>query len=141
MMARMDALLADEPGMVFALPLDLNSYAPAHNSIVTKAITGDRDKDLAGNRSKRFFLDSAALTRGARMELGVELPQRVVTLSELKASGARLVEPSTPTRPFLLQTYCRDTGATLSALSVPLYVKGRRFGSVSIGWDPQQLRR
>jgi hypothetical protein len=141
MMARMDGVLEAEPGLTFALPFDLNVYAPAHNSIVSKGITGDPAKDLAGNRTKRFFLDSAALTRGARMELGVDLPARVLTKSELRSSGARLTEPTQPSRPFLLQTYARDTGAVLSTLSVPLYVKGRRYGCVTLGWDPTQLRR
>ena len=74
MMARMDAVVAAEPGLAFALPFDLNAYAPAHNSSVTKAITGDPAADLAGNRTKRFFLDSPALTRASRMELGTQLP-------------------------------------------------------------------
>ena len=141
MMARMDAVLAAEPGLTFALPFDLNVYAPAHNSVYSNDITGDRERDLLGNRTKRFFLDSSALTRGARMELGVELPARALTPEQLRAARARLTEPSECTRPFLLQTYARDTGAVLSTLSVPLYVKRRRFGAVSLGWDPQKLRR
>ncbi len=141
MMQRMDAVLAAEPGLTFALPFDLNVYAPAHNSIYSNSITGDRERDLLGNRTKRFFLDSSALTRGARMELAVELPPRVLTQAELRAAGAQLTEPTDLTRPFLLQTYARDTGAVLSTLSVPLYVRRRRFGCVSLGWDPVKLRR
>ena len=141
MMERMDAVLAAEPGLTFALPFDLNCYAPAHNTYVSQDITGDPARDLAGNRTKRFFLDSAALTRGSRMELGVDLPVRVMTKSEIRASGARLTEPREAARPFLLQTYARDTGAVLTTLSVPLYVKGQRFGSVALGWDPEKLRR
>ncbi len=140
LMERMDAALVAEPGLTFALPFDLNVYAPAHNTIVSQDITGDAAKDLAGNRTKRFFLDSPALTRGSRMELGVELPARVLSRSELQRSGARLTEPRQPGRPFLLQTYARDTGAVLSTLSVPLYVKGQRYGAVVLGWDPDKLR-
>jgi hypothetical protein len=141
MMTRMDAVLDAEPGLTFALPFDLNVYAPAHNSIVSKDITGDAAQDLAGNRTKRFFLDSAALTRASRMELGVELPPRVLTKGELRSSGAKLTEPPQAGRPFLLQTYARDTGAVLSTLSVPLYVKGQRYGCVTLGWDPTKLRK
>jgi methyl-accepting chemotaxis protein len=140
MMERMDAVLAAEPGLTFALPFDLNCWAPAHNTYVSQDITGDPVKDLAGNRTKRFFLDSAALTRGSRMELGVDLPVRVLTKSEIRSSRARLTEPRDGARPFLLQTYARDTGAILTTLSVPLYVKGQRFGSVALGWDPEKLR-
>jgi methyl-accepting chemotaxis protein len=141
MMERMDAVLAAEPGLTFALPFDLNVYAPAHNSVVSKDITGDAAKDLAGNRTKRFFLDSPALTRASRMELGVKLPTEVLTRQQFAAHGAVLTEPAHDTRPFLLQTYARDTGAVLTTLSVPLYVKGQRYGCVCLGWDPEQLRR
>ena len=140
MMERMDAVLAAEPGLTFALPFDLNVYAPAHNSIVSKDITGDPAKDLGGNRTKRFFLDSPALTRATRMELGVKLPAEILTRHQLVAAGAKLTEPAHDSRPFLLQTYARDTGAVLTTLSVPLYVKGQRYGCVCLGWDPDQLR-
>jgi methyl-accepting chemotaxis protein len=139
MMAVMDAVLADEPGLTFALPFDLNAYAPAHNTVFTKDITGDAASDLAGNRSKRFFLDSAALTRASRMELGIDLPGEILTRSGIVAAGASLTEPHHSGRPFLLQTYARDTGAVLSTLSVPLYVTGERFGCACIGWDPERL--
>ncbi len=140
MMERMDAVLEAEPKLTFALPFDLNAYAPAHNRVFTRDLTGDPAVDLVGNRSKRFFLDSGALTRAARMELNVPLPMRAVTRAAIAEAGADLLRPLAPRRTFLLQTYSRDTGAILSALSVPLYVKGHRFGCVTLGWDPELLR-
>ncbi len=141
MMERMDAVLAAEPGLTFALPFDLNAYAPAHNSVFSKDCTGDPARDLAINRTKRFFLDSAALTRASRMQLGVEVPARRLSRAEFQRAGARLKEPDAPTGSFLLQTYARDTGAVLTTLSVPLYVRGQRFGCVTLGWDPERLSR
>jgi methyl-accepting chemotaxis protein len=141
MMERMDAVVAAEPGLTFALPFDLNAYAPAHNSSVSKDITGNPVKDLAGNRTKRFFLDSPTLTRASRIELGVKLPGEVLTRRQIAAAGAVLTEPACDERPFLLQSYARDTGAVLATLSVPLYVKGQRYGCVCLGWDPDKLRR
>lgn len=140
MMERMDAALAAEPCLTFALPFDLNVYAPAHNSVFSRDCTGDQEHDLATNRTKRFFLDSAALTRAARMELGVDLPPRKLSRSELERAGARLAEPAGGASSFLIQTYARDTGAVLSTLSVPLFVKGQRFGVVTLGWDPERLQ-
>ncbi len=140
MMERMDAVLAAEPKLTFALPFDLNAWAPAHNSVFSKDITGDPAIDLAGNRTKRFFLESGALTRASRMELGVELPGEVLTRAQIGAAGARLREPRDEHRPFLVQTYARDTGAVLTTLSVPLYVHGQRYGCVCLGWDPERLR-
>jgi len=140
MMERMDAVLAAEPGLTFALPFDLNVYAPAHNSVFSQDITGDPARDLAGNRTKRFFLDSRALTRASRMELGVELPERILTRSQMRSAGARLTEPAGAGPSFLQQTYARDTGAVLTTLSTPLYAKGQRYGCVCLGWDPEKLR-
>jgi methyl-accepting chemotaxis protein len=141
MMDHMDAVLTEEPGLTFALPFDLNAFAPAHNRIFSRPITGDPATDLAGNRTKRFFLDAPALVRASRMELGVSLPDAVLTRGQIKAAGARLTEPAAGTRPpFLLLTYARDTGAVLSTLSVPLYAHGQRFGCVCLGWDPERLR-
>jgi methyl-accepting chemotaxis protein len=39
MIERMDAVLAAEPGLTFALPFDLNAYAPAHNEIFSRNCT------------------------------------------------------------------------------------------------------
>lgn len=140
MMAAMDAVVRAEPLLTFALPFDLNAYAPAHNTVYTQDITGDAHRDLAGNRTKRFFLDSPTLTRASRMALGVELAPGRLTRAQILAAGARLTAPQSGLRPpFLLQTYARDTGAVLTTLSVPLYVKGQRYGCVCLGWDPERL--
>jgi len=141
MMEHMDAVLEAEPGLTFALPFDLNAFAPAHNTTFSRPITGDAAADLAGNRTKRFFLDAPALVRASRMELGVPLPTEILTRAQIQAAGAQLAEPAAGARPpFLLLTYARDTGAVLSTLSVPLYVHGQRFGCVCLGWDPERLR-
>jgi methyl-accepting chemotaxis protein len=140
MMERMDAVLQAEPRLTFALPFDLNVFAPAHNTIFSQDCTGDAAQDLARNRTKRFFLDSAALTRASRMELGKELPARRMSRSEIEKLGAQLHEPDDDAQTFLLQTYARDTGAVLSTLSVPLYIKGERFGVVTLGWDPERMQ-
>ncbi len=140
MMEKMDAVLAAEPALAFALPFDLNCYAPAHNSIVSKAITGDEATDLASNRTKRFFLDSPQLTRACRMGTGLSgLPVEVLTRAELRSRGAKLAEDPKMASHVLIQTYARDTGAVLTILSVPLYVKGQLYGGVSLGFDPEKL--
>ncbi len=137
MMERMDAVLAAEPRLTFALPFDLNVYAPAHNGAFSRDCTGDPIEDLALNRTKRFFLESAALTRAARMGLGIEPPQRRLSRDEIERAGGHLHEPrGDGPPPFLIAIYLRDTGAVLRTLSVPLYVRGERFGAVTIGWDP-----
>ncbi len=142
MMAFMDAVLEQEPALAFALPLDLNAYACAHNTIVSQPITGDPAIDLAKNRTKRHFLDSAPLTRAARMGLGLrELELRKFTRPELQAMGGRLARDAKTAQSVLIQSYLRDTGAVLTTLSVPLYVRDQLYGAVSLGWDPDKLQR
>jgi methyl-accepting chemotaxis protein len=141
MMEFMDAVTAAEPALAFALPLDLNAYACAHNSSVSQPITGDPAVDLAKNRTKRYFLDSGPLTRAARIGLGIrELELRPYTRADLKGLGAKLTrDPRTAPHNVLIQSYLRDTGAVLTTLSVPLYVKEQLYGAVSLGFDPDKL--
>lgn len=102
-----DAAVAKCPGMTYALPLDSNGYAPAHNSKFSNPPTGDYERDLVGTRHKRMFNDLVGL-KVARNE-----------------------------RPSLFQTYLRDTGETLGDLSMPVMINGRRWGAVRVGFDPK----
>ena len=63
----MDESKAREPALIFALVIDLNSYGPIHNTEYCKDWTGVPEKDLVGNRIKRFFTDQRVLVRGARV--------------------------------------------------------------------------
>jgi methyl-accepting chemotaxis protein len=131
-----DEILARESNLVFALILDLNSYGPTHNKIYMKDWTGDPAKDLAGNRIKRFFTDAKVLVRGARTGLGKvaeELHERA-TNTEFIQAGCCLDETPGMRDTFLVQTYARDTGALVTALSVPLHVCGKRYGASLLGW-------
>ena len=132
-----DEVLGREPRLVFALALDLNSYAPSHNKRATQAWTGDAARDVAGNRVKRFFTDNRVLVRGARVGLGTraleELPERVDRRA-FREAGCDLAETPEACAQYLVQTYARDTGAVMSALTVPLYVAGERWGAALLGW-------
>jgi DNA-binding NarL/FixJ family response regulator len=142
MMERMDALLAAEPSLTFALPLDLNAYAPAHNDAFSADCTGDPAQDLRLNRTKRFFLDSDPLRHAARMDLGVELPNRRLSRADIARAGGHLDQPPPgATERSFLTSYERDTGAVLDTLSVPLYIKRQRWGVVTLGWNPDDLLR
>jgi len=138
--ACLEAALAAEPGLTDAGIADLNTYAPAVISEFTQAWTADRERDLHGNRSKRFFLESRAMVRASRSGLDAALPEQALSHSELQRAGARLEEPAAGDHSFLVQTYARDTGALLSVLSVPLYVRHQRYGTALLIWDPEQLR-
>ncbi len=97
-----DDFLVDE-SVIYAAALDKNGYIPTHNSRYQQPITGDVEKDRAGNRTKRVFNDPI----------------------NLKASQN--------TTPKFLQAYTRDTGENCWDLSSPVYVKGNHWGAFRVG--------
>jgi methyl-accepting chemotaxis protein len=98
-----DKALSDIQGALYVLCVDENGYAPSHNSKFSKAPTGNYDFDLLNCRNKRIFSD----------KVGIALARN--------------------TKPFLLQTYMRDTGETVNDFSMPIFVAGRHWGAVRIG--------
>jgi len=99
-----DEFLTKDSQVVYAVLADRNGYVPTHNSIYSKPLTGDREKDLVGNRTKRFFNDERGIA-AARNRQGV-----------------------------LMQVYNRDTGAKNWDISAPVYVKGKHWGGFRIGY-------
>jgi methyl-accepting chemotaxis protein len=133
----MDGIKAREPALIFALLIDLNSYGPIHNAEYCQAWTGDPAKDLVGNRVKRFFTDQRVLVRGARVGLGAraaQLPDRA-SRGDFERAGCPLAEAPGAADAFLVQTYARDTGAIVTVLTAPVFVKGQRWGAVLLGWN------
>jgi len=131
-----DDVLAREDRLVFAVILDLNAYVPTHNRIYCQDWTGDPVIDNGGNRLKRIFSDSEVLLRGSRMGLGAGASRvpLIASRQDFVRAGCPLHRPPGEEREFLVQTYARDTGEVTSALSLPFYVQGERFGSVFLGW-------
>jgi methyl-accepting chemotaxis protein len=132
----MDAIKAREQALRFALVIDLNSYGPIHNRDYCKDWTGDPAKDLIGNRIKRFFTDQRVLVRGAR----VGLPQARdvqdrATREDFVRAGCNLRDEGEAASAFLVQTYARDNGEIVTALTAPIFVRGERWGAVLLGWN------
>ncbi len=90
--------------VAYSIACDRRGYVPTHNNRFCQPLTGDEAKDVAGNRTKRLFTDPVGKRCGDH-----ELP-------------------------FLLQTYRRDTGEIMHDISAPVYVKGRHWGGVRIGY-------
>ena len=93
--------------IVHVIATDPNGYVPTHNNQFAKPPTGNFEVDLVNSRSKRLFNDR----NGARC-------------------GAH-------TQSMLLQTYKRDTGEIMHDLSVPIFVAGRHWGGIRIGYKPK----
>lgn len=97
-----DRLLASSPDFLYAVGGDLSGYTPTHDSKFQRPLTGDRAKDLAGNRGKRKFW------------------------TPMHQVAARSLEP------VLVQPYLRDTGERAWDVSSPIFVKGRHFGAFRV---------
>jgi methyl-accepting chemotaxis protein len=100
-----EPILSRHSFMAYAGAVDNNGYFPTHNKRYSQPLSGDHAKDLLANRTKRIFNDH---------------------------TGARC---ASSTKPFLLQTYKRDTGEVMHDLTIPIYVAGRHWGGFRIGYQ------
>jgi methyl-accepting chemotaxis protein len=135
LMAICDRHAAHDPKLIFASVTDLNAFFIMGPLSLRRDITGKREADLANNRIKRLFEDKTGL-KAARVGLpgALELPPRA-SRQMFSQRGIDLRRPPGP-RAFLRQTYARDTGKIYNDIALPVYVKGQRFGSVRIAYDP-----
>ncbi len=97
-------ILLANPGITYAIACDRRGYVPTHNNCFCKPLTGDYDKDLVGNRTKRIFDDATGRRCGSHSEK------------------------------VLVQTYKRDTGEVMHDLSVPIYINGQHWGGFRMGY-------
>ncbi|WP_433866401.1 methyl-accepting chemotaxis protein [Ralstonia wenshanensis] len=103
-----EPLLQLDPRVVFCAAVDTNGYLPTHNLKFSQPQGSDPAWNAANSRNRRLFTDRTGL------------------------GAARNTEA------FLLQTYRRDMGngtfAMMKDVSAPIYVKGRHWGGVRIGY-------
>jgi methyl-accepting chemotaxis protein-like sensor len=90
--------------VVYAVLADRNGYVPTHHRKNSLPLTGDREKDRVGNRTKRMFNNPVELA-AARNTSGV-----------------------------LVQVYYRDTGEKLWDISAPVFVNERHWGAFRVGY-------
>ncbi len=103
-----EPVLKQDRAIVYAIANDNKGYVPTHNNCFNKPLTGNYDTDFTNNRSKRIFDDRTGSRCGSH------------------------------TQRMLLQTYKRDTGEIMHDLSVPLFVAGRHWGSLRMGYQPDR---
>jgi len=99
-----DEFLEDK-NIIYAIAVDINGYLPTHNSRFQKPITGDKEKDKVGNRTKRVFNDPVGINAAKNDNKGYQ------------------------------QVYHRDTGETMWDISSPIYVKGKQWGAFRVGFS------
>lgn len=101
----LDDYLASDDQLFFAVLVDRNGYLPTHNSRYSMPLTGDREKDKTGNRTKRMFNDPVGLAAAQNLH------------------------------PVLVQAYNRDTGEKMWDISAPVYVDGEHWGAFRVGYS------
>ncbi|WP_432452079.1 MULTISPECIES: hypothetical protein [unclassified Agarivorans] len=101
-----DPILQALPNIVYAGAVDKRGYFPTHNRCYSQALTGDYERDIKNNRTKRVFDDPIG------------------------------IRSATHCKSMLLQTYKRDTGEVMHDLSVPIWVEGKHWGAFRIGFKP-----
>lgn len=99
-----EPILQRHPKVTYAGAVDRKGYFPTHNRKFSQPLTGNYEKDLLQNRTKRIFNDRTGSRCGSNTEA------------------------------MLLQTYKRDTGEIMHDLSVPIYVNGKHWGGFRIGF-------
>lgn len=130
--------IVDEHGyrdssIILCCIVDLNGFLTMHRSDARADFTGDTVRDRFGNRIKRIFETEVAL-RSARVGLDADaIPQRA-SRADFAAAGIELDAAPPGDRAMSLQSYLRDTGEVVNDLAVPLYVAGRRWGALRVGY-------
>ena len=99
-----EQILGSDPQLAYSILTEPDGYVPTHNLKFSQPLTGDEKHDLVHNRTKRVFSDPVGVRCGSH------------------------------TLPYILQTYRRDTGEILHDISVPVYVNGKHWGGVRIGY-------
>ncbi|MBK1671823.1 chemotaxis protein [Ectothiorhodospira shaposhnikovii] len=105
-----EPILERNTRIAYAGAVDDRGYFPTHNRRYSQPLTGDYERDLVNNRTKRIFKDRTGSRCGSHQ------------------------------KPYLLQTYKRDTGEVMHDLSVPIYVKGRHWGGFRIGYRSESVK-
>ncbi len=100
----LDQYLTESNRIKFVVAVDRNGYLPTHNTKYSKPLTGKGDYDTKHNRTKRMFNDRTGLAAARNQDK------------------------------FLLQRYSRDTGEVMMDLSVPIYIEGKHWGAIRIGY-------
>lgn len=106
----LDEFLKDE-SVYYAIAVDRNGYVPTHNTRFQKPLTGDKKKDREGNLTKRMFNDKVGLAAARNMTEG------------------------------FFQEYKNETdGKTLWDVASPIFVNGKHWGNLRIGFVLENLR-
>lgn len=102
-----EEVFAANPDLATSTCFDDRGYLPCHLLKFSKPLTGNKEIDRVQNRSKIIFEDR---------------------------TSARACKN---TAPFLLQTFMRISGEVIIDLACPIFIRGRHWGDVRVGYSPR----
>ncbi len=114
--------------------VDLNGFCFAHYRECRQDWTGNSATDLENNRIKRFFEDGLSL-RCSRVGLGDAADRLPMRTPYTRFGDAGCTLDAGAERPWAIYTYARDTGVVYNDLSVGLFARARRVGTIRIIYD------
>jgi methyl-accepting chemotaxis protein len=127
----------DIEGLAFLVISDINVYVTMHLPKFRQAITGDRERDLLGNRVKRIFDDDMGVVASRAGLRGPKLPKRA-SHAAFRAAGVDMRRPP-GRRPTVVVAYARDNGEITLVVGAIVYVRNQRWGSFQLGVNPNRL--
>lgn len=101
-----EEIIAANPDLATSTVFDDQGYLPCHLKKFSKPLTGNKEIDQVQNRTKLIFTDRTS------------------------------VRACKNTNPFLLQTFMRVSGEVIIDLACPVFIRGRHWGAVRIGYSP-----
>ncbi len=131
-----DDIRARDAAILFAIPVDANTYGPTHHRSHAQDWTGDHAQDMLNNRTKRIYADRFQKVAGWRRVLGPAaegVPERA-TRAEFLRAGCVMHERPEHRDVFHLQIYGRDTGDVVMPVLVPIYIKSEYWGCATVAW-------
>jgi methyl-accepting chemotaxis protein len=134
----MDEAKGSDPAIQYANVLDANLYASTYHAEGCQDWTGIPERDNVGSRLKRFYDGRWSSPEAVRVGMGPnakKVPDRASRRQFIDA-GCDLTEHAGSAEQFMVRVYVRDTRDVCMTLSVPIFVKGQRYGAVSLGWVP-----
>jgi methyl-accepting chemotaxis protein len=103
-----EAVLTSDPRIIFCVCLDRNAYLPTHNRKFSQPQRQDPVWNAENSRNRKIFTDRNSVAAGRN------------------------------TKPFVLLTFRRDMGGgkfvLMKYLTSPIYIQGRHWGGMSIGY-------
>jgi methyl-accepting chemotaxis protein len=97
--------------VTYSVICDINGYLSPHHSELSNPMTGNPDIDIPKSRNNRIFHSITAEIRRCAN-----------------------------TKPFLFQTYMRDTGEVVHDLSMPIWINSQHWGALVVGFTPERLK-